>query len=277
MQKDSTVGTLVVAAALCVICSLLVAGAAVSLKERQDVNKELDVKKNLLQASGLLEPGSASKEDIEEAYKSIEAAVIDLETGKIAADIVPSEFSQLKASKDPSMNKMIEPSLDKAGIKRRSKYAPAYKYMKDGKMQMLILPVNGKGLWSTLYGFLALDTDLQTVKGIGFYQHGETPGLGGEIDNVDWKAKWAGKKLFKGGAVALKVIKGQAMKGSKNFDYQIDGLSGATITSNGVSGLIEYWMGKDGFGLYLENLQNGTTSSSNGESQKNIQKAAGES
>lgn len=271
MQKDSTIGTLVVAASLCVICSVLVAGSAVSLKDRQDANKKLDVKKNLLQASGLLKPGSASKEEIEEAYKSIEAAVVDLETGMIASDINPTEFSQLKASKDPAMSKRIAPELDKAGIKRRSKYAPAYKYMKNGQMQMLILPINGKGLWSTLYGFLALDTDLKTVKGIGFYQHGETPGLGGEIDNVGWKAKWAGKKIYKGDAVALKVIKGQTAQGSKNFAYEIDGLSGATITSNGVTGLIQYWMGNDGFGPYLKNLQNGKTSSNDSE------KAVGES
>jgi len=276
MQKDSTLGTLVVAAILCVVCSLLVAGAAVSLKERQEINKELDVKKNLLQASGLLEPGSASREKIEAAYNSIEASVIDLDTGKVVNDMNPTEFSQLKASKDSEMSKRISPEMDKAGIKRRSKFAPAYKYMKDGKMQMLILPVNGKGLWSTLYGFLALDTDLKTVKGIGFYQHGETPGLGGEIDNVDWKAQWAGKKLFKDGQVALKVIKGRASKGSKTYDYQIDGLSGATITSNGVTGLIRYWMGEDGFGPYLKNLSNGTAESA-GNSNEKLKKAVGES
>jgi Na+-transporting NADH:ubiquinone oxidoreductase subunit C len=276
MQKDSTVGTLVVAAALCVVCSLLVAGAAVSLKERQEINKALDVKKNLLQASGLLKPGSASKEEIESAYKSIEAAVVDLSTGKVVKDINPTEFSQLKASKDPERSKRIAQSMDKAGIKRRSNFAPAYKYMKDGKMQMLILPVNGKGLWSTLYGFLALDTDLKTVKGIGFYQHGETPGLGGEIDNVDWKAQWFGKKIYKEGEVALKVIKGQAVKGSKDYAYQIDGLSGATITSNGVTGLVQYWMGPDGFGPYLENLSKGTAESASNIRKKN-KKAAGES
>jgi len=266
----------VVAASLCIVCSILVAGAAVSLKDRQEVNKKLDVKKNLLQASGLLEPGSASKEEIEAAYKSIEAAVINLETGKVESSLNPTEFSQLKASKDSEMNKRISPEMDKAGIKWRSKFAPAYKYMKDGKMQMLILPVNGKGLWSTLYGFLALDTDLETVKGIGFYQHGETPGLGGEIDNVDWKAKWAGKKLFRDDQVALKVIKGQASKGSKNYEYQIDGLSGATITSNGVTGLIQYWMGPDGFGPYLDNLSKGTADSANNNSDE-MKKAAGES
>lgn len=255
MQKDSVLKTLVVAAVLCVVCSVFVSGAAISLKEKQDINKALDVKKNLLQASGLLAPGSASKEDVEAAYESIEASVIDLETGEIVEDIEASTFSQIKASKDPAMSKLIDSSEDVAKIKRRSKYAPAYKYMEDGEMKMLILPVNGKGLWSTLYGFLALDTDLQTVKGIGFYQHAETPGLGGEVDNPDWKAKWAGKKIFKEGAVDLKVIKGQTSPDRADYAYEIDGLSGATITSNGVTGLIKYWMGKDGFGPYLAKLK----------------------
>ena len=257
MQKDSVVKTLVVAATLCVVCSVLVSGAAVSLKDLQDINKELDVKKNLLQASGLLKPGSASKEEIEEAYESIEAVVVDLDAGVVASDIDPSSFNQVKASKDPDMSKLIAPEADAAGIKRRSKYAPAYKYVEYGEMQMLILPVNGKGLWSTLYGFLALDKDLQTVKGIGFYQHAETPGLGGEVDNPGWKAKWAGKKIFKDGVVSLKLIKGQTSPDRADYAYEIDGLSGATITSNGVSGLIKYWMGQDGFGPFLKSLSLG--------------------
>jgi Na+-transporting NADH:ubiquinone oxidoreductase subunit C len=257
MQKDSILKTLVVAAVLCVVCSVLVSGAAVSLKERQDINKALDVKKNLLQASGLLAPGSASKEDIEAAYKSIEASVINLETGEVVEDMDPANFDQVKASKDPEMSKLIDSNEDVAGIKRRSKFAPAYKYIEDGKMKMLILPVNGKGLWSTLYGFLALDTDFQTVKGIGFYQHAETPGLGGEVDNPGWKAKWAGKKIYKEGEVELKVVKGQTSPDRADYDYEIDGLSGATITSNGVTGLVQYWMGEDGFGTYLEKLKSG--------------------
>ncbi len=253
MQKDSVLKTLVVAALLCVVCSVLVSGSAVMLKDRQDANKELDIKKNLLLASALLKNAKASKEEIEEAYSAIEAVVVNLETGEEAQDIDPQTFDQKKASKSADMGKLIDSSDDVAGIKRRAKYAHAYKYKEDGVMKMLILPVHGKGLWSTMYGFLALDVDFQTVKGIGFYSHGETPGLGAEIDNPTWKAQWAGKKVYDDEfMVNLEVIKGSVAKSDSNFAYKIDGLSGATITSNGVTGLVKYWFGKDGFGPYLD-------------------------
>lgn len=253
MQKDSVFGTLFVAAILCIVCSVLVSGSTVLLKDRQDVNIALDIKKNLLMASGLLKSSSVTKEEIEEAYSAIEAVVVDLETGEELTNVDPLTFDQKKASKDPARNKMIKSSDDIAKIKRRSKQALAYKYSEEGVLKMLILPIHGKGLWSTLYGFLALDTDFQTVKGIGFYSHAETPGLGGEIDNPTWKAKWAGKKIYdEAFQVKLKVIKGMAKKSDAAFAYKVDGLSGATITSNGVTGLVKYWFGKDGFGPYLD-------------------------
>lgn len=253
MQRDSVLKTLVVATVLCVVCSVLVSGSVVLLKDRQDANKALDIKKNLLMASGLLKTKKPTKEEIEETYSAIEAVVVDLSTGQEVTDIDAEAFDQMKARKDSSKNRMIPSDLDKAGIKMRSKLAKAYKYKENGKLSMLILPVYGKGLWSTMYGFLALANDFQTVKGIGFYAHGETPGLGGEIDNPSWKAKWAGKKIFDDNfAVELKVIKGMVAATDKAAAYKIDGLSGATITSNGVTGLVKYWFGKDGFGPYLD-------------------------
>lgn len=253
MQKDSVLKTLVVAVLLCVVCSILVSGASVLLKERQDINKELDIKKNLLLASSLLENPKASKEEIEEVYSAIEAVVVDLETGEESTEIDPKTFDQKRASKSTDMGKLIDSDLDAAGIKRRSKYAFVYKYKVDGVLKMLILPVHGKGLWSTMYGFLALDVDFKTVKGIGFYSHGETPGLGAEIENPSWKVQWAGKKIYdENFNVNLKVIKGAVAKEDPAYAYKIDGLSGATITSNGVTGLVKYWFGKDGFGPYLD-------------------------
>ncbi len=250
MQKDSVLKTLVVATVLCVVCSLLVSISVVLLKDRQDINKALDIKKNLLLASGLLKNPKALKDEIETAYSSITAVVINLKTGKEAVNIDPKTFDQKKANK---IGKLIDSNKDTAGIKRVSKYALAYKYVVDDVMKMLILPVYGKGLWSTMYGFLALDVDFNTVKGIGFYSHGETPGLGGEVDNPSWKAKWVGKRIYNENLkVSLKVVKGLVDRGDPEFAYKIDGLSGATITSNGVTGLIKYWLGKDGFGLYLD-------------------------
>lgn len=254
-MKNDAMKTLFVAAILCVACSILVSGAAVLLKPAQEANKVLDVKKNLLLASGLIEE-PVTPEEINQAYTQIQAEVIELETGE-PTDIEAATFSQEKASKDPEMNKVIDPKADIAGIKVRSRYAPAYKYLKDGSLEMLVLPIKGKGLWSTLYGFLALDKDLRTVRGLGFYAHGETPGLGGEIDNPKWKAIWKGKKAFDENFddVKITVVKGAVDSSDPKSEYKVDGLSGATITSNGVTFLVQYWLGDDGFGPYLARLR----------------------
>ena len=251
MKVDSTQGTIIVAFVLCVVCSVLVSTSAVQLKPLQDENKKLDVKKNLLLASGLLEAG-ASKEDILEKYKLIRAEVVDLDSGEVVEGVVAETFDQKKASKTPGQNKRIDPDKDLGDIKRRAKRSIVYKVMDGSQVKMLVLPINGKGLWSTLYGFIALAPDTRTVKGIGFYQHGETPGLGGEVDNPNWKASWAGKTaLNEKYEPVIRLIKGQVDPNGANAAQEIDGLSGATITANGVTGLVQYWLGQDGFGPYL--------------------------
>jgi Na+-transporting NADH:ubiquinone oxidoreductase subunit C len=106
-----------------------------------------------------------------------------------------------------------------------------------------------------MYGFLALDKDLATIRGLSFYKHGETPGLGGEVDNPVWKAKWPGRLAFgEAGTPDIHVIKGAA--GPVESDpHRVDGLSGATITSNGVTHLLRFWLGENGFGPYLSKLR----------------------
>lgn len=250
MQNDSTLKTIIVAAVLCVVCSVLVSTAAIGLKDLQEENKKLDIQKNLLLASGLIE-GKVTKEEILEAYKSVQAEVIELETGA-TTDIDPAGFDQKAARKDPKRNKVIASGEDKAGIKTRSKFAPVYKVMEGGEVKMIVLPINGKGLWSTLYGFIALAPDTRTIKGLGFYEHGETAGLGGEVDNPLWKAQWSGKTATNENyEPVIRVIKGSVDSSDPAADKKIDGLSGATITSNGVTGLVQYWLGSDGFGPYL--------------------------
>ncbi len=124
-------------------------------------------------------------------------------------------------------------------------------------MAQYVVPIYGKGLWSTLYGFIAIDADGKTIRGITFYEHKETPGLGGEVDNADWKAKWGNPELPKyayddEGHVAIRVMKGSINPSDDDAKYKIDGLSGATITSRGVTNLVQYWLGDDGFGPYLK-------------------------
>ncbi len=254
LGKDSVKKTLLVSILLCLVCSVLVSGSAVLLKPIQQMNKELDMKTNILAAGGLLEVGIS----VDELFKKVRPVVVDLLTGEIVTDIDVNKFDQYVSQKDPRFTYVIPRSSDLAGIKIRSKYSKVYLVLDDYGISEIILPVHGKGLWSTMYGFMALDKDTTTVKGFSFYSHGETPGLGGEVDNSSWKKLWQGKKLYDDNWVSsLNVIKGVVDKSNEKAVYQVDGLSGATLTSNGVSNIISYWSSHDGFAKFLEKVRSG--------------------
>lgn len=255
MARDSTGYTIGFAVVVCVVCGIGVAGAAVALSERQAENKVLDQQKQVLFVAGLLQPGQeASAAEITGLFeKNIRSEVIELKSGAEAKGIEAATFNQRRAQKDPATSTAAPENPAK--VFRVPNNALVYHVLKDGKTDMLILPIEGYGLWSVLYGYLALDNDGNTVRGITFYQHGETPGLGGEVDNPKWKELWPGRKVYNDkGNAALTVIKGRA--GSPETDpYHVDGLSGATITSNGVSNTIKFWFGENGFGPYLQKFR----------------------
>ncbi|MDC3105769.1 Na(+)-translocating NADH-quinone reductase subunit C [Gammaproteobacteria bacterium] len=253
MANESVSKTITVAVTLCVVCAIVVSSAAVFLRSAQEKNKLLDLKANILASAGLLKTGIG----IEKQFEAISARVIDLETGQYADHIDPSVYDQRKSSKDPEMSKSLTPSEDIAKIKRRVRYATVYLSEVDGKIDKLILPVSGYGLWSTLHGFIALESDFSSVAGIGFYEHAETPGLGGEVDNPVWKASWIGKKAYDGDSVKIEVIKGRVNKDLPEALYQIDGLAGATLTTRGVDNLVKYWLGDNGFAPFIRSLKIG--------------------
>lgn len=254
MSNDSLGKVFLVATALCVVCAVVVSYAAVELKPLQERNKVLDVKKNILQAAGLMEKGK--KADVDGLFAAnIEAKLVDLKTGDYVQDMAAEGFNQVKAAKDPAASTALDAADDIAGLKRRSNIAPVYLVKKGDGFSRVILPVHGKGLWSTMYGFVAIDDDLKTIKNLSFYSHGETPGLGGEIDNPKWQALWDGKKIYgDDGKIVIDVIKGAVDPSTPGKEHKVDGLSGATITSRGVGSLIQFWLGKQGFGPYLQQL-----------------------
>lgn len=251
MSRDSVLGTFMIATILCVACSLLVSGAAEGLKEKQEENRAIDKKKNVLVAAGLAE-ATATREEVNQIYEDrIREEMVDLNAGQpVSEGQIPDGYDAEKAAKGPE-HVEVQPPDALMGIRRRAPMIPVYKIVEGEQLQGFVFPVEGKGLWSTLYGFLAIEADGETVRGITFYKDGETPGLGGEINNPNWQGKWPGKKVYNpDGEVTLGVVKGSAS--GPNADYQIDGLSGATITSNGVDGIISYWLGPNGFGPYLK-------------------------
>lgn len=265
MQHRSTGYTLGFATAVCVVCSSLVLTAAVSLRSRQESNRLFDKQQKVLAVCGLL--GATERITRQEAQRrfdeNIQTRFVDLETAEeLSAEafaaktgLDPAAYDPSRVLDDPALSRPAPPNS--AGVRRLPRYAATFHVIKDGATDMVAIPVEGKGLWSTLYGYLALDKDGTTVRGIIFYEHAETPGLGGEVDNPVWKAKWEGRQAYDDAGVAqLRVIKGAA--GTPEEDpFEVDGLSGATLTSRGVSNLIQFWLGDDAFGPYLAKFRNG--------------------
>ncbi|MGZ5029495.1 MAG: Na(+)-translocating NADH-quinone reductase subunit C [Methylobacter sp.] len=268
LGNDSLEKTIAIAVALCLVCAVLVSFSAVALKPLQVNNKEVDMKKNILDVAGLLEEGA----NVDAVFKDkIEAKIVNLETGDYVEDMNPAEYDQRKAAKDPAMSVVIPKEKDIAHIRVKAKYAKVFLVKNAGAIQSIILPINGYGLWSTLYGFLSLDPDGQTVQSINFYDQAETPGLGGEVVNPNWRALWKGKKVYaeteqasleKGaiegaeiGEPALSLIKGTVDTSKPGSQYQVDGLAGASLTSAGVTNLVRYWMSKEGFAPYLAKVR----------------------
>jgi Na+-transporting NADH:ubiquinone oxidoreductase subunit C len=253
LGNDSLEKTIAVALALCFVCAILVSFAAVALRPLQIENKALDMKKNILEVAGLLKEDT----DINKAFASqIEEKLVDIETGDYVEGMDVASYDQRKAAKDPAQNINIATADDIASIKRKAKVAKVYLVKNGDAIESIILPMHGYGLWSTMYGFLALDADGQTVKSINFYDQAETPGLGGEVVNPNWRALWKGKKVYaESGEVELGLIKGVVDTSRPGAEYNVDGLAGATLTSLGVSNLVKYWMSNQGFSTYLDKVR----------------------
>ena len=262
MKKDSITQIIVVILAVCFVCSIAVSMAAVLLRDKQLVNSELARKRNILTAANVIDPATASSSQVETLFSQAELRLVDLEQGKFideARVLSPGTFDQRKAESDPQLSDALSGGDDIASIGRREKYSLIY-YINSDSGQTVVFPIRGYGLWSTLRGYLALDAkDYNTIVGITFYEHAETPGLGGEVDNAEWKEQWRGKKLFyNDGSPGIRLAKGggDASSGATGGeDFQVDALSGATITSNGVNNLINFWFGDLGFGTFIKNVR----------------------
>ncbi len=251
-DRDSISNTLIVAIGLSLVCSIIVSSAAIILKPVQEKNEEEFRQQIILDVAGLTDPDV----DINVLFESIDSRMVDLETGQYTDAADPDSFDALVAAGDPTLGVTIPSELDIAGIGRRAKYAPVY-IVKDGEeIDQVILPVYGKGLWSTMLGYLSVAPDGNTIKGLRFYAHAETPGLGDQIDKEPWRAQWVGKLVYDGGDVPqIRVVKGVVPANAPGAEHMIDGLSGATLTANGVTGLVQYWTGPHGFGPYLKTFR----------------------
>jgi Na+-transporting NADH:ubiquinone oxidoreductase subunit C len=249
---------LTVAIALCLVCSLAVSSAAVLLRPLQEKNAALALKREILQVSELLDSAGASDQDVETLFaEQVDTRILDLASGELT-DMDPAAFDPREAARDPATSVTVPPSQDIARIRSRAKYASVYLVRQQGQIQSIVLPVYGSGLWSTMYGLLALDRDGRTIKGMTFYEQGETAGLGAEIENPRWLAQWRGKLVAdEQGEVRFELVKGGVDEDSPDARYQVDGLAGATLTADGVTNMMRYWLSDNGFGPYLDKVRAG--------------------
>jgi len=267
-NKDKPINTLLVAGTLCLICALVVSSASAALKSIQEANIALDVKKNLLAVTKFPAEKMASADLINQTFKdNFDVQIIKLESGEEASeaclaamkeigkkdwtkDDIHEKYNQFLATKTkkPAVCEAIPAADDYANVKYREKFSHVYVLKnEDGSPKSYVFPVRGYGLWSMMRGFLSVKPDFQTVEGLVFYEQAETPGLGGEVKSEGFKKQWAGKQLYAdNGDVQIRVIK------NAEDNHSIDALSGATITSNGVTNAMRYWMGPFGFKKYID-------------------------
>ena len=262
-RTDSTRYTFMFAAAVCVACALLVSVAAVGLRERQETNARLYRQKNVLVAAGLVKPGESlsDRELLAIFEKNIRIRLVDLKTGELLPQgkVDEKNYDQRRARNDPATSRAAPPN--EAQIQRLPNHAAVYLVMPKGDtVEQVVLPVEGVAMWGTAYGFIALDRDGNTVRGLTFYDQKETPGLGGEISNPKWQAHWHGRRVFDAQwQPKLTVVKGGAPSAEQD-PHRIDALSGATITSNGVARMMAFWFSDNGFGPYLKRFREGASS-----------------
>jgi len=229
LPNDSTAKTVGVALLVALVCSLVVSVTAVTLKPRQDANRLVEKAASMMGMVEVLGLGAP------------QARYVELATGAYA-------------NRDAGTSTRLPAERDRAGLGSREDVATVYEVRDDGRLNLLILPVRGAGYQSMLKGYLALKADLNTIAALTFYEQGDTPGMGARIEEDAWRALWPGKQI----ADAEGVIRIEVVKGTGTRIHEVDGISGATRTGSGVTNLLRFWLGPDGYGPYLERLRTGT-------------------
>jgi len=259
VNNDSPIKAILVVLGTAFVCSLLVTMAAVNLKPIQQAYQDLERNRYIIGISGLAENGAElSDADVVDLFQSLDARLVDLDAGRYDERFNPLTFDQRQALLDPETSTSIPSDLDAASLSRRSRYVTAFVVGDPQRPERIILPIRGQGMWSTIYGYLGLESDLNTIAAITFYEQGETAGIGDQILRPDWQARWQGRKLFDdAGVMAFRVAAGAVAPSAPAAAYQVDAIAGATVTTNAVTATVQYWFGSHGYAPFLSNLQAG--------------------
>ena len=257
LTNDSPMKAVLVVVLVALVTSSLVSATVVMLRPIQLNNQLLDRSRNIMQLTGLTPAGAShSDEEVLALFKSLDARIVDIDAAVFDTSIEPYGFDKRRAAKDPQSSVAIPPGFDRAGLGQRSSFAQAYLVWRDDELERIILPIRGNGMWSTLYGYIALESDLNTIAEATFYEQNETPGLGDQITRPDWLAQWRGRQIYDDrGEILFAVAVGRVDPGSLAANYEVDALTGATVTADAVTELIHYWFGPHGYQPFLTNLR----------------------
>ena len=258
MSGESPLRTLMVVFTVALVCSILVSVSAIGLRPIQLQNELIERYRNIVMLTGLTEEGQdLSDEEILAAVEQLDIRVVNLDTGAFEPDLDPDDVNSRSAVNDPERSTEIATEEDLARLGRRAIHEVVYLVRVGDGIERVILPIHGQAMWSTLYGFLALESDLNTIAAVTFYEQAETAGLGDQITHSSWQAEWQGREMFGGGGTVLfRVASGNVEPGSRAARHEVDGLSGATVTANAVTSLIRFWFGPNGYGPFLDSLKN---------------------
>ncbi len=253
MNRDA-LRSLAVLAGVALICSILVSVSTTTLRPIQERNQLLQRYSNVVALTGLVEPG-ADDATIFEVVDQLDVRVVDLEDGDFAPDVDPASINSRAAVNSPERSSAIPAEADVAKLGRRPDQEIVYLVWQDDTLSRIVFPISGQGMWSTLHGFIALEGDLNTIAAVSFYEQAETAGLGDQIEDPDWQAQWQGRRMYDGsGNVQFQVAGGFVSPSSPSASFEVDGLTGATITGNGVTNLIRYWFGPHGYGPFVKRI-----------------------
>jgi Na+-transporting NADH:ubiquinone oxidoreductase subunit C len=226
-MRHSNLYTFVFITIVTIICAGLLSSAAYFLKDKQQINVEVDMKKNILKAVKLLDSKKISQKETLDSYnKYIESfvvnsqgEVVDLPEGTSVEDIDPE-----KEDTKPEDERLY----------------PVYVKQDNSQISAYCIPIIGKGLWSTMYGYLALEPNVNKILGITFYKQAETPGLGSEVESEGFQNKFIGKEIWdaEDNLVSIKILKLEPAADSPNIKHEVAGISGATKTGEGVMNLL---------------------------------------
>lgn len=250
MRRNSPLYTVVFTFVVCAVCSVLVSGTFVALAERQRIDAAYARMGEILVLAGLAEEDEElDRETVRARFEDVEVLAVDLRTRTLDPEIDGELFDQRDASQDPSQS-FIAPQND-AGVRRLPSHAILYQInAPGGGVDQVLVPIHGQGYGGQIFGFLALDRDLITVRDIVFYEHQETPGLGARITRTAFRRNWPGRRVFDSdGNVALRLVRGAGPP--EDDPYQVDGVSRASVTTAGVENMIHFWMGPDALGPFL--------------------------